>query len=316
MTAKGTIREHLRAAFVENLGLKVLSLGCAVALWAFTHGPETAMRTFSVSVLSLMPPDSANRQLLSPLPTEVGITLRGSRSQLDELHADDIGPLRLNLQSGRDAKIDLDESMFHIPAGVSVEQMVPSSIKVKWDDVIQKALRIEVPRTGEPAAGYAVHGSVTTVPVEVQARGPRSMIDVMQVARAAPFDVTGLTQGVHTQKLPLDKPSTNLVTYDVDQVTASLQIRRQLVTKTFSKLKVEVIGATRAATRPATVTVVFTGTAEDLNAIAPEAVVPRVEPKAAGNDVSKPGNDNLPVLVDVPKGVTAQIDPPKVVATW
>ena len=36
----------------------------------------------------------------------------------------------------------------------------------------------------------------------------------------------------------------------------------------------------------------------------------------AGDDLGKPGNDNLPVLVDLPKGVTAQVDPPKVVVTW
>ena len=105
----------------RTVALKILSLAIAVALYAFTHGPETAQRTFSVSVLSLMPPDSAKRYLVSPLPTEVGIELRGSRSQLDELHADDIGPLRLNLRSGRDAKIELDDSMFHIPAGLTVE---------------------------------------------------------------------------------------------------------------------------------------------------------------------------------------------------
>lgn len=311
-----SLRDSIRAAFVENLGLKILSVGSAIALWAFTHGPETAMRTFSVSVVSLMPPDSANRQLLSALPTEVGVTLRGPRPALDELHTDDIGPVRLDLRSGRDAKIDLDESMFRIPTGLTLEQMVPTSIKVKWDDVIQKSLRVEVPRTGEPAPGFTVRGVVTTQPVEVHARGPRSLIDVMQVARAAPFDVTGLVQGGHTIKLPLDKPSTSLVTYDVDQVTASVEIFRQLVTKTFTKLKVEVIGPTRATTRPSTVTIVFTGTAEDLNAVALESVVPRVEPKAVGHDVTKPGNDNLPVLLDLPKGVTAQIEPPKVVATW
>jgi hypothetical protein len=263
-----------------------------------------------------MPPDSANRQLVSPLPTEVGITLRGPRSQLDELHVDDIGPLRLNLRSGRDSKIDLDDSMFHIPAGVNVEQMIPSSIKVKWDDVITKAIPVQVPRTGEPAPSYAVKGSVTTVPVEVQARGPRSVFDVLTVARAAPFDVTGLAEGLHTVKLPLDKPSNNLVVYDVETVTATIAITRQLVTKTFPKLKIEVIGPTRATTRPGTVSVVVTGTIEDLGSIVLDAVVPRVEPKAAGDDITKPGNDNLPVLVDLPKGVVAQIDPPKVVVTW
>lgn len=315
MSAKGGIREQVRAAFVENLGLKTLSVCCAVALYAVTHGPETAQRTFSVSVLSLMPADSAKRQLLTQLPTEVGITLKGPRTQLDELHSDDIGALRLDLRSAQDAKIDIDEKMFHIPAGLTVQQIFPGSIKVRWDDVIAKSIPVQVPRTGETAPGYTVKGVVVSDPVEVQARGARSVVDVIQVARAAPFDVTGMGLGLHTLKLPLDKPPL-LVMYDVDQVTASVEITRQLVSKTFTKLKVEVIGLPRATTRPGSVTVVVTGTAEEVNAIAPDAIVPRVEPKAAGDDLSKPGNDNLLVLVDPPKGVTAQVDPPKVIVTW
>jgi hypothetical protein len=316
MSANGTIREYVRAAFAENLGLKILSLVCAVALWAFTRGPETAERTVSVSVVSMMPPDSADRQLVSPLPTDVLVTLRGPRGQLDDLHTDDVGPLSLDLRGARDAIVALEEPMFRVPAGLSIVRLTPQSIKVAWEDVIQKPLRVEVPRTGEPATGFAVRGVVTSVPVEVHARGPRSMLDVMQVVRAAPFDVGGLTGGLHTLKLPLDSPASKLVTYDVDRVTASVEIQRQLVTKTFSKLKVEVIGAARGTTRPPTVTVIMTGTAEDLNAIAAEAVVPRVEPKGHGHDLAKPGNDNLPVLVDAPKGVVTQIDPPKVVAAW
>jgi YbbR domain-containing protein len=315
VSAKDGIREQIRGAFVENLPLKILSLLCAVALYIFIHGPETAQRAFTVSVLSIMPPDSANRTLITPVPTEVGITLRGPRNQLDELHADDIGALRLDLRSGHDAKVELEPSMFHVPPGLTVEQIIPSSIKVRWDDVISKAVPVQVPRTGEPAPGTAIRGVVTTEPAEVHARGPRSVLDVMQFARASPYDVTGLSEGDHTIKLPLDKPPA-LVTYDVDQVAATVHITKQLVSKTFPKLKVEVIGPPRATTRPATVTVAITGTAEDVGSITPDSVVPRVEPKAAGDDVSKPGNDNLPVLVDVPKGVTVQVDPPKVVVTW
>jgi YbbR domain-containing protein len=315
VSAKGGVREQVRAALSENLALKILSLCCAVALYVMTHGPETAQRTFSVSVLSLMPPDAAKRQLITQLPTEVGITLRGPRTQLDELHADDIGGLRLDLRSAQDAKIEIDEKMFHIPAGLTVEQIFPSSIKVKWDDIITKAVPVQVPRTGEPRPGYAVKGVVTSDPAEVQTRGPRTVVDVIQVARAAPFDVTGLGQGSHTLKLPLDRPP-SLVTYDIDQVAASVDITRQLVTKTFPRLKVEVIGLPRATTRPVMVNIAVTGTAEDVNNIASDAIVPRVEPKSAGDDITKAGNDNLPVLVDVPKGVTAQVDPPRVVVTW
>jgi hypothetical protein len=314
MSAKG-VRDQLRAMVLENLPLKVLSLCCAIALFAVTHGPETAWRTFSVSVVSIMPPDSAKRALMTPLPTEVGITLRGPRAQIDELHADDIGSLRLDLRSGTDAKIDLEEKMFHVPMGLTVEQIYPTSIKLHWDDIITKSLPVQVPRTGEPRPGYAVKGVVTSDPAEAQARGPRSVLDLVQVARAAPFDVTGLGQGLHTLKLPLDRPP-SLVSYDLEQISATVDITRQLVTKTLPRIKVEIIGPPRATTRPATVTIVVTGTAEDVNAIAADAIVPRVEPKTAGDDITKPGNDNLLVLVDLPKGVTAEVDPPRVVVTW
>jgi len=315
VSAKGGIREQVRAALFENMPLKILSLCCAMALYAFTHGSETAERAISVSVVSIPPPSPAKRQLISQLPTEVRISLRGPRTQLDDLHSDDIGPLQLDLRSERDAKIDLDEKMFHLPDGLTVEQITPASIEVKWDDVITKAVPVQIPRTGEPLSGFVVRGVVTSDPLEVTVRGPRTVVDGIKSARAAPFDVTGLGVGVHSQKLALDKPP-SFTSYDVEQVNASVDIARQLVTKTFSRLKVEVIGLPHAVTRPTTVSVVVTGTAEDVASISSDTIVPRVEPRAAGDDLTKPGNDNLPVIVDVSKSVTVQVDPPKVVVTW
>ncbi len=315
MSVKGGLREQVRSAFVDNLALKILSLACAIILYAFTHGSELAQRAFSVKVISILPPNAAKRQLVSQLPAEVRITLKGPRTQLDELHADDIDAVQLNLQNGKDGKVDIDEKMFHVPAGLIVEQITPSSIDVKWDDLITKSVPVQVPRTGDPVPGTVVKGQVTSDPAEVQLRGPRTIVDGIRLARTAPLDITGLTLGVHTLKLQLDKPPSP-ASYDIDQVTATIDIGRQLVTKTFSRLKVEIIGLPRAVTRPATVSVVIQGTTEDVNAVSPDAVIPRVEPKAAGDDITKPGNDNLPVIVDVPKGVTVQVDPPKVVVTW
>lgn len=314
MTAKGGLRDQVRVALTENLGIKLLSLLCALVLYAFLHGAENAQRTFSVSVVSLIPPESANRTLVTQLPTEVGITLRGSRTQLDELHADDLGNLRLDLRSGRQTTIDLDPSMFHVPTGLTVEQIIPSSIKVRWDDVISRSIQVQVARTGETLPGFGVKGGITVEPPNVQARGPRSIVEVMQFARAAPFDVTGLTEGVYRRQLLLDKPP-GLVTYDAEGVFASVEITRELVKKEFAKLKIEVIGAPRATTVPATVKVTVTGTAEDVNALTPEAIVPRVEPKTAGNDTNKPGSDVLPVLVEVAK-CKVEVDPSKVVVKW
>ena len=57
MSAKDGWRDTLRSVAFENFGLKLISLVCALALYAFTHGAENAQRTLAVSVVSIMPPE-------------------------------------------------------------------------------------------------------------------------------------------------------------------------------------------------------------------------------------------------------------------
>jgi YbbR-like protein len=315
VTAKSTWRELLRAALFENVGLKVLSLLCALGLYAYIHGAgDNAQRTFSVGVVVLRPPDSANRELLTQPPTEVGVTVRGSRTQLDDLHTDDLGSVRVDLRSGHESRVDLDPSMIPIPTGLTVEQIIPSSIEVRWDDVVVRPIPVQIARTGEPAAGFVVKSIAVVEPQTVQARGPRSVVDVMQFARAVPFDVTDKSEGTFQRPLALDKPP-KLVTFDVESVIAKVEIARELIKKEYPRLKVEIVGVPRGTATPATVTVAVTGTPENVNAILPEGIVPRVEPKSAGLDTSVPGSAYLDVLVDLPK-VKVEVRPARVLAKW
>ncbi len=314
MTAKGGFRESVRGAFLDNVGLKVLSLLCALGIYAFIHGAENAERTVSVSIVTIMPPESANRQIMTQIPNEVKVTLRGSRTQLDDLRSDDVGTLNLNMRSGRETNIDLDPSMFRTPAGLTVAEINPPSIEIRWDDVVTHTIPIQITRTGEPAPSFAVKGVIRSEPVNVEARGPRTVIDNIQYARSAPFDVTGLTEGVYRRPLPLDKPP-RLVTYDVDSVMATVDIARELSKKEFANLRVEVVGITRAVTTPPTVKVKLVGSNEDVNAVTPESLVPRVEPKGPAVDITKPGSAYLDVLLDV-NNLRVEITPPKVLVKW
>jgi hypothetical protein len=314
MTANDSVRDNIRAALLDNLGLKILSLLCALGIYAFIHGAENAQRTFSVSIVTIMPPESANRQLMTQIPNEVKVTLRGSRTQLDDLRTDDLGTLQLNLRSGRETNMDLKPGMFRVPAGVEIEEIHPPSIELRWDDVVLRDIPVQIARTGEPAQSFAVKGVIVSEPKSVQARGPRSIVDVMQYARAAPFDVTGLTEGVYRRPLPLDKPP-KLVTYDVESVIATVEIAREVAKKEFANLRVEVVGLPRAVTTPPTVKVRLVGSNDDVNAVSPESLVPRVEPKTAGVDLAKPGSAYLDVLLDVPN-VKVEINPPKVLVKW
>lgn len=320
MSGPGGFRELVRSALLENVWLKLIALCTALGIYVFIHGAENAHRTIALSVVSILPPDNANRQLMTQLPTEVAVTLRGSRTQLDDLRADDVGSVQVDLHTGRESRVLLDEGMIHVPPGVSVLDFSPKEIDLRWDDVITRQVPVQIARTGDLVPGNTVK-SMAAEPKEVNARGPRSIVDVIQFARAAPFDITGLSEGVYRRPLPLDKPP-KLVSYDVDSVIATLQIEPELVPKEFSRLKVEVVGMPRATVQPQTVTVKIWGTQQDLNGILPEAIIPRVEPKSVqGVDTAQPGSAMLDVLVDVAHKDAAhapkvEISPPKVLVKW
>lgn len=313
MTKSGGVREAIRSALLENLGLKILSLTFALGFYAFIHGAENAQRTFSVSVVSVMPKEELNRQIMTQLPTEVAVTLSGTRTQLDDLRADDLGTLQLDMRSGRVTHIELDPSMFHVPAGLTVEQIYPPHIDLRWDDVINRSIPVQVSRTGEVAPGFEVKGAISVEPAAVKSRGPQSIVEVMQFARTEAFDVTGLTEGVYQRTLALDRPP-KLVSYEVDSVVATIEVSRELVTRSFER-KVEVVGLARAKTTPLTVNVRITGTTDEVNAMAPEAIVPRVEMKGTTVDAVQPGSAYLDVLVDVGR-LKAEVSPPKVLVKW
>ncbi len=313
MSGGTTIRDRIRSLIFDNFWLKLFSLVVSLGLFAYIHSAESAQRTVEVDVVVLPPPP--DRQLLTQLPTQVAVILRGPRTQLDALKRDEIGSLQIDLRSGRGSQITLDAGTLKLPTGVSVLQMYPASVETRWDDIVQKEVQIQVARTGDPAAGLMVKGVVQVEPAQVTVRGPKSTLNVMQLVRTVPFDVSGLPEGVHKRQLALDRPP-SLVTYQTDATVATVEIARALVPRELAKLKVQVVGIVKATVQPATVTVKVLGTAEDVQEIDPDAVVVRVEPKAAGLDITKPGNAYLDVLVDLPKVSSVEVIPEKVYVQW
>src|SRR5882757_9697020 len=129
------IGEKIKAAFTENLNLKFVAFGFALRLYSLFHGAQDAQRTVTVNLVAIMPPETVNHVLVSPLPPSVRLTLRGSRSALDDLHTDDLGNLQIDIHYGSEHRVTLDPSMVHVPPGVRVEQIVPPTIDLVWEDL-------------------------------------------------------------------------------------------------------------------------------------------------------------------------------------
>ena len=301
---------RLRAVVTENLNLKLLSVAFALVLYSLVHGSQDAQRSLLFNLEAQPPPEGANRVLVTQLPAALKVTVRGARSALDDVHADDIGNVQIDLRGGNETRVTFDPVMIPVPPGLKVEQIDPPYIDLTWEDRIVRDVPVEVGIVGSPAAGFVVKGAPSSEPLTVRVRGPKSDVMVIQRVRSDAFDVTGLTAGKYTRQLAIDRPTPPL-RYDVPSVTATLEIAREVVERTFARVPVAVVGHPNAKAQPPEVDVRIECPAEIVRALRNELVVPRVQATSAAEH----GSDALPVQLAIDP-CDVHVTPASVIVRW
>ena len=297
---------RIRAVLTDNLNLKLVSLAVALFLYSLVHASQEAQRSLLVSVVGLTPSEV---ELVTPIPAQVRVTVRGSRSLLDDLHADDI-PLHLDLRAGSETHVAFDASMIAVPPGLEVVQFDPPGFDLKWEERIVRDIPVEVGIVGTPAPGFVVKGVPLADPATVRARGPKSEVVVIQHVRSDAFDVTGLTEGHYTRQLALDR-LLGRVSCDTTSVEATVVVGREVAERSFTKVPVAVIGRANAKAQPADVDVRLACPSDVVRSLRPEQVVPRVQVISP----TEHGSDALPVQVTVDQ-CEVHVTPPSVIVRW
>ena len=278
-----------REAITANLGLKSLSFIVALGMVAYTRGQlEETQRTFPVPVVLRLPSESAKRELMTPMPAFIHVTLHGTTRAIDRLIQTGIPPIELDLRNGDQGSIGFDEKMFSLPPDVEVKIIDPPSLNLEWQDVTTRTIPLQASRAGQPAKGYELRGQLEVEPTEIQVRGPRSLVDVMQFARLAAFDATGLTEGVYRRRLAIDEPPNRVKYLGPTSAVVTATVARRQTVATFTKLPVQILGAPPGAhPTPRTVDVTVTGSPEVVAALRTDQVVPRIDLASAGIDTAR-----------------------------
>ena len=315
----GVISVAFREAFTENLGLKALSLAFAVGLFAFLYGQQDEQQRTVPVALSLRPPaeDSA-RELMTQLPPTIHVTLRGPARVIDRLVQSGMPPITIDLRSGERETIGFEEKMFSLPPDTHVSIIDPPSLELEWEDVIARQIPVQASITGQPAEGYVVKGEPEVDPKQITARGPSSLVEVLQFARLSAFEVSGLSQGVHRRRIALDAPPTRVRYLGPAAATVTVTVARRMSEASFPGRPVEVIGLTSGVVSPRSVDVTVTGPPEVVQALRAEQVVPRANLLGVqGIDLRELRHGSLvvPVVVEL-AGATAQVQPPSVTVKW
>lgn len=302
----------LRAAFTANLGLKAISLAAAIFLVAYQRSQEDERtRTIAFGLDVQLPDASKRRELMTPIPPDIRVTVQGSLSALEELSSS-ANTLELDLRSGGVQHVAFSPDQLKLPPGTRIKSIQPAYLDLEWQNIIQREVPIQTSVTGDVAPGHEL-ASTDVVPETTTLSGPEKLVDVVQSVRVAPFDLTGLQTGIYERQLALDPAPTRMTYVGPTTVTVSVHVRREVMTANFSKLAVQIVGGTGIEVLPASVDVSVKGAPEVVNTLQAELIVPRVD--VTGLDLSKRGSAALPVVVDLSR-VEVVTQPPTVKVSW
>lgn len=265
------------SAFTENVPLKLLSLALSVLLFSIVHSDQDGQRSIFVDVVALLPPPGSQKMLISDIPHQVKVTLRGSNMRVSAIGRGDIGPIQMDLTDTDRRYFHFSTSIIDVGGAVQVVEIEPSTVSLEWVVSAEKKVPVQATIEGTLLDGLSLREPSVVVPRSVTIRGPIDAVAELTIVHTDIVRVDGLTRGAHTLSVPL-QPLPEHVTYLEDvMVDVQLEIQPELGERTFRRIEIESVGLGRATLRPAVVAITLKGPKKRLEEYDTELLVPWVE---------------------------------------
>lgn len=208
------IREYI----LNNLGLKILSLGIAVLLWLAVARQPVAEMAINVPVEFVNAP--SDLEISSETIPQIQVRLRGAAGTLRDLKSSQIHAT-IDLANARPGErtYDLPPSRIHAPREVDVEQVIPSQFHISFDTRASRSVAVEPRVIGTTAPGYRLQ-DVTVEPAQITVAGPSHRLEGLQSVNTDPVDASGVIgRATFTTHAYISDPMLHLVTSSTVRVT-------------------------------------------------------------------------------------------------
>lgn len=184
------MRDFLRRHVLHNLGLKIMSVGLAVALWLVVARDPVAEVGVQVPIEFHHIPE--NLEISSESIPQAQIRVRGPeriirRMQPADVHAE----LDLSSVKAGERTFDLTAQQVHRPHDLDVVQVIPSQVQLSFDTRMVRDVPVHARVTGSFAEGYRI-AQIVTDPASVTISGPKNRVSSVEAAITDPVNVSGV----------------------------------------------------------------------------------------------------------------------------
>ena len=177
-----------RSIFVENWGIKLISLALSLTLWFYVTSKGKTEMTLTVPLeLRNIPQGMA---VVGNVAGSLEVRIQGQERILrDTTVAEKMaGIIDLSLTRIGENTVHISPDDIKRPPDVTVTHMSLSEIKVKLEPLVRKTFRLKPVLHGAPAAGYRLAQIIVTPP-KISVEGPESLMTALSRLQTLPIDI-------------------------------------------------------------------------------------------------------------------------------
>jgi YbbR domain-containing protein len=260
-------------ALLDNLGLKLASLGLASLLWFVIAGEKTSEMGLKAPVeLQNFPKDL---ELTGEPVNLVEVRVRAAPGIIQHLGLQGVSA-QIDVAGLAEGEhiVHLTQESIRLPFGVKVVKINPAIVTLKFERTMQKAVPVRPRIVGHAAPGYELE-EIRSDPAEIRIAGPKSRIEAIEGAFTEAVSIDGAQTAVaESVNIGLEDPLLRIQGSPRVRVTA--RVREVQETRSFDAVAVEVRDAAGTA-RPPRVKIAVTGPPAAVRRLRPEDVRAYVE---------------------------------------
>lgn len=214
----------MKKRLTKNLGLKLLAVVFASALWFFVAGQSNTEVGFVVPLgVSGIPKDMA---MTSAPPGEIEVRLRGSRLVINNLTAGQISA-EVNLSKAKEGlhRYRLLRENISTPTGVEVVRVKPVSVAIRLEKIVKGSVPVKARWKGTPALGYRVI-SVKVDPEKVDVEVLKKKMRTLKTIYTKAVDINGLKES-RGFKAELDINESDIKSISAKEVGVTVLIEKK-----------------------------------------------------------------------------------------